>query len=217
MAGTTTTAGTSSNSLHERGREWHHLPCPYDVHGPGQPDTATRHRRREQLRDLRRRSSPGGGAPRSTAWAPCRLSRRCRPTARGAGLRVLSRSDRGRPRRQDRRDPALGSGRHEPADGRLPEILIPTTTGWTPTTFTYTASQGTTNTNHASCNSLTSPSGGTNIVRTNVGNTNGTFNGCWLVLRSTIPADYTAEQQGWWRIRYRMRNSGNRESARRTT
>ena len=34
------------------------------------------------------------------------------------------------------------------------------------------------------------------------------FNGCWLTIRAQIPADYTAEQDGWWRIRYRMDSSG---------
>jgi Flp pilus assembly protein TadG len=86
------------------------------------------------------------------------------------------------------------------------EILVPTAAGWTPTSLDYTAAQGTTNANAASCNALTG-TGVTSIV-TNVGPTNGTFNGCWLTIQISIPTTYTAPQSGWWKIRYTMNGSG---------
>jgi hypothetical protein len=89
------------------------------------------------------------------------------------------------------------------------QILMPCagTDCWTPINFSYTAAWGTTNSNrNINCPSATSS--GTNVVQTNVGDSNGTFNGCWLTLRAQIPDDYAAHQDGWWRIRYRMRNSG---------
>ncbi len=98
-------------------------------------------------------------------------------------------------------------GDTRPLEARL-QILIPTQTGWVPTRFSYTASRGTSHSAAASCNSAQSPPGGTDIVTTNVGSTNGTFNGCWLTMRAAIPADYEAYQDGWWRIRYRMTGNG---------
>ena len=52
----------------------------------------------------------------------------------------------------------------------------------------------------ASCNTRT---GTANEVTTNTGGTS-RFNGCWLTIRAVIPDDYTAPQDGWWKIRYIM-------------
>jgi hypothetical protein len=86
------------------------------------------------------------------------------------------------------------------------EILLPNSSGWAATTFDWTAARGTTNAAAANCNALT----GTNVasVQTNVGATNGTFNGCWLTLEVPIPSGYTAAQSGWWKIRYTMNGNG---------
>ena len=86
------------------------------------------------------------------------------------------------------------------------EILRPTSGGWTPTTLNYTAAQGTTNSGAAACNALTGT--GVSSIQTNVGNTTGTFNGCWLTIRVTVPAGYVADQNGWWKIRYTMNGNG---------
>jgi hypothetical protein len=85
--------------------------------------------------------------------------------------------------------------------GALPvslQILQPTGTGWAPTTMSWTAQQGTSNSGAANCNSttgsgqtITATSGGTQF-----------FQGCWLTITVPIPATYTAAQSGWWRIRY---------------
>jgi hypothetical protein len=95
-------------------------------------------------------------------------------------------------------------GDTRPLNAQL-QILIPTSSGWTPTTFSYTAQQGTTNAAAAACNAST---GSGSSVTTNVGNTNGTYNGCWLTIQAVIPSDYTAEQDGWWKIRYLMTGNG---------
>jgi hypothetical protein len=86
------------------------------------------------------------------------------------------------------------------------QILMPTSdTTWAATNFTYTATQGTSNSGRATCGALT---GSGTEVETNVGNTNGTFNGCWLILRATIPPLYDAPAEGWWKIRYNMTGTG---------
>ena len=86
------------------------------------------------------------------------------------------------------------------------QILMPTSdTTWAATNFTYTATQGTSNSGRATCGALT---GSGTEVETNVGNTNGTFNGCWLILRATIPPLYDAPADGWWKIRYNMTGTG---------
>ena len=92
------------------------------------------------------------------------------------------------------------------------QILAPTRNGWDPVNFTWTDKPGTTAGSRATCNQST-PYGPTNVVETNVGSTsgnatNGTFNGCWLVLQTVIPIGYAAEQDGWWKIRYKMNNRG---------
>ena len=97
-------------------------------------------------------------------------------------------------------------GDTNPLNAKL-QILIPTTdTTWTPTPFSYTASQGTSNSGRAACSSQSGT--GVSQVETNVGATTGTFNGCWLVLRAVIPANYTGAADGWWKIRYNMSGSG---------
>jgi hypothetical protein len=84
------------------------------------------------------------------------------------------------------------------------QILVPNAGGWAPTNFTWSATKGTTNTAAASCGTT----GSGNSVTTNIGDTNGTYNGCWLTIQAVIPADYTAPQEGWWKIRYLMTGNG---------
>jgi len=86
------------------------------------------------------------------------------------------------------------------------EILQPTAASWTASTLSWTAAKGTTNSNAANCNSLTGT--GVTSIQTNVGATNGTFNGCWLTIHVVIPATYTGFQNGWWKIRYTMNGTG---------
>ena len=86
------------------------------------------------------------------------------------------------------------------------EILQPTSGGWSPINMSYTAAKGTTNSGAANCNSLTGS--GVPSVQTNVGATNGTFNGCWLTIRVVVPTAYVAPQSGWWKIRYTMNGTG---------
>jgi hypothetical protein len=88
------------------------------------------------------------------------------------------------------------------------QILRPDGGSWVDSQFTYTAAQGTTNSNHANCNNLSST--GTNSVLTNNGGGSGggIYNGCWLTMRAPVPSDYDADQQGWWKIRYRMDGTG---------
>ncbi len=85
------------------------------------------------------------------------------------------------------------------------QILTPNPTGWSPTNLTWTAASGTPGS--ASCGASTWGSGSS--IVTNVGATGGTYNGCWLTITIPIPAGYTADQDGWWKIRYKMRNSGS--------
>ena len=55
---------------------------------------------------------------------------------------------------------------------------------------------------------LPQPETTSSSVQTNVGATPGTFNGCWLTIQVPIPGGYTAEQDGWWKIRYTMTEHG---------
>ena len=92
------------------------------------------------------------------------------------------------------------------------EILKPTSSGYVPVTFDYSAFRGTTDGNAANCNSLRGT--GVSAVVTNPGGSaNGTFNGCWLNIEIPIPSDYSAPhpssdsvttEGGWWKIRYSM-------------
>ncbi len=95
-------------------------------------------------------------------------------------------------------------GDTSPLNAQL-QILVPNAAGWSPTSFTYTGTEGTTNNGAANCNGT---SGSGTAVTTNVGSTVGTFNGCWLVIQAVIPANYTAPQDGWWKIRYLMTGNG---------
>jgi hypothetical protein len=45
-------------------------------------------------------------------------------------------------------------------------------------------------------------------IRTNVGDSTGTYNGCWLTITVAIPGDYMGDQDGWWKIRYSMTGTG---------
>ncbi|HVN12352.1 MAG TPA: hypothetical protein VMT69_09670, partial [Kineosporiaceae bacterium] len=86
------------------------------------------------------------------------------------------------------------------------QILIPTSTGYTPASFTWSSKVGTTNSGASSCNSR---SGSGTTLSTNTGN-NSQFNGCWVTIAIPIPATYTAPtppgetEPGWWKISYAM-------------
>jgi hypothetical protein len=84
------------------------------------------------------------------------------------------------------------------------EILIPTAAGWSATNFDYTASQGTTNSGVSSCNS----SAGTGVPNVVTYSGSSRFNGCWITIQIPIPITYTAQQSGWWKIRYNMTGTG---------
>lgn len=83
------------------------------------------------------------------------------------------------------------------------QILVPTSSGWSPTNFDWTAAKGTTG-----GQPCTTTGNDVSSVQTNVGATTGTFNGCWLTIQIPIPAGYTAPQSGWWKIRYTMNGTG---------
>lgn len=88
-------------------------------------------------------------------------------------------------------------------------FLRPTSSGWTPTSFSYAARVGTTNSAaNSACN--TNKSSSTSSVQTSTGASLGLFNGCWLTLDINIPdpSVYTGAQNGWWKIRYSMSGSG---------
>lgn len=91
------------------------------------------------------------------------------------------------------------------------QILQPTTSGYTPATFNYTAMNE--NSTGSSCNSRT----GTNVtsVTTNSGGSS-LYNGCWLTITIRLSATYAAphpstdsvtSEGGWWKIRYTMGGS----------
>ena len=94
------------------------------------------------------------------------------------------------------------------------QIEIPTSGGWSPVSMVRTSVTGTSGspqnctgyTQNVTSNSITTNSGGGGA---------GVYNGCWLTIDVTIPATYTAPQQGWWKIRYNM--SGNDTSSDVTT
>ena len=86
------------------------------------------------------------------------------------------------------------------------EFLEPTAGGWTPATVTYKATVGTTNSGAYSACASNSGSGVTQI--TTATSSTALFNGCWLTIDIVIPSDYTAPQDGWWKIRYTMNGSG---------
>ena len=46
-------------------------------------------------------------------------------------------------------------------------------------------------------------------ITTSVSSTSlGKFNGCWLTVQVPVDVDYTAPQDGWWKIRYNMTGTG---------
>jgi hypothetical protein len=95
------------------------------------------------------------------------------------------------------------------------QILVPNSGGWSPTTFTWRAKGGTSNSNvNSACDTNT----GTNTsVTTSTGASLGVFNGCWLTISVVVPTGYAACgtvgnpiacQDGWWKIRYNMTGTG---------
>jgi hypothetical protein len=84
------------------------------------------------------------------------------------------------------------------------EILVPTSSGWAPTLFDYTAAKGTTNAGASNCNALS----GNNVPSVQTSTPTSRFNGCWLTIQIPIPSGYAALQQGWWKIRYTMTGTG---------
>jgi hypothetical protein len=101
------------------------------------------------------------------------------------------------------------------------QILKPTTTGYVPTQFDYTAFRE--SSAGASCNSRS----GTNVtsVTTNTGGSS-LYNGCWLTIAVRLPSDYAAphpssdtvtSEGGWWKIRYSMGGSTSSYSTDLTT
>jgi Flp pilus assembly protein TadG len=101
------------------------------------------------------------------------------------------------------------------------EILKPTSTGYVPATFSYTARRE--SSGGSSCDSRSGTSVGS--VTTNTGGTS-LFNGCWLTVTLALPADYDAphpstdtvtSEGGWWKIRYSMGGSSSSYSTDLTT
>jgi hypothetical protein len=90
------------------------------------------------------------------------------------------------------------------------QILQPGATDYTPATFSYHATRGTSDGNASSCSSAT-VSGATSVT-TNTGG-NSRYNGCWLTIEIQLPPTYSAphpssdtttSEKGWWKIRYTM-------------
>jgi hypothetical protein len=103
------------------------------------------------------------------------------------------------------------------------QIMKPTSSGWTAVTnMSYTAKRGQLNpatgtyvihSNANNCDSNT----GTNVDRVQVYQSSSRFNGCWLTILVGIPSDYTAPQDGWWKIEYHMQGSSGTEATDITT
>lgn len=88
------------------------------------------------------------------------------------------------------------------------QILRPSTGGYVPAPFSYTAERGTTHPNASNCDDRAE----TNVttVRTHDGSSS-RFDGCWVTIEVPLPANYDAPavpgytpEGGWWRIRYIM-------------
>ncbi len=101
------------------------------------------------------------------------------------------------------------------------QILMPSSSSYTPATFDYTAMRE--SSAGSSCNSYA----GTNVtsVTTNTGGSS-LFNGCWLTISIRLPSDYDAphpssdsvtSEGGWWKIRYSMGGSTSSFSSDLTT
>lgn len=90
------------------------------------------------------------------------------------------------------------------------EILQPTGSGFTPTTFDYQGTVGTTAGAASACGGLSGT--GVSAVTTNTGGSS-RFNGCWLTIEIALPTTYSAPtdpvsgEDGWWKIRYTMGGS----------
>lgn len=90
------------------------------------------------------------------------------------------------------------------------EILQPTGSGFTPATFDYQGSVGTTAGAASACNGFSG--NGVTSVTTNTGGSS-RFNGCWLTIEIALPTNYSAPtdpvsgEDGWWKIRYTMGGS----------
>ena len=93
------------------------------------------------------------------------------------------------------------------------QFEIPTASGWSATSLTWSSTTGTSNANAQTA--TPQPNRGNSIVSNVGGGVKGVFNGCWLTVDIAIPANYTAQQNGWWKIRYNM--SGNDTSSDVTT
>ena len=141
-------------------------------------------------------------------WLRCRCSRRCRPTPSSNTVSTfyLAQID------------AVHAGKTlelhlwDPGDtGSLIAdlaVLIPsTTTGvWNAGQLSYSAKVGTSGSGpNTSCNTDTGSS--VSSIRTSSGGSTGHFNGCWLTVDIQISINYTAPQNGWWKLQYTMRNS----------
>ena len=91
------------------------------------------------------------------------------------------------------------------------KILARTSTGYVATNFSWSGKR--VNSQGQSC---TGHGGPVTWVTTNVGNTIGTFNGCWLTIDVALPVNYTAATPpgetnggGWWKIEYDMGGSSS--------
>jgi len=87
------------------------------------------------------------------------------------------------------------------------QIERPSTTvgTWTPATdMSYYATKGTTNAGATNCSSTVVTNASTIVTATPTSK----YNGCWLTIDVPIPANYTAPQSGWWKIKYTMTGSG---------
>jgi hypothetical protein len=85
------------------------------------------------------------------------------------------------------------------------EVLVPTTTGYQPAAFNYTARRVASG--GVNCDSEAGT--GVTSVTTNTGGSS-VFNGCWVTIQIPLPSTYTAPTPpgepgpGWWKIRYTM-------------
>ncbi len=80
------------------------------------------------------------------------------------------------------------------------QILAPTGTGWSAVPLTYSAERGSNHPSATYCDH--GPRDATSIVTYASGNSR--YNGCWLTITVPLPIDYSAPQEGWWKIRYNM-------------
>lgn len=87
------------------------------------------------------------------------------------------------------------------------QIEIPTAGGWSPVAMTWSSLTGTSG-GAQNCSGYAQNVSGNAITTNAGGGSAGVYNGCWLIVDVTIPANYTAQQQGWWKIRYNMAGSG---------